>query len=191
MQNRVKEIYFVTGNEHKFHEVKQWLNELDPYIDLKQAAVDLPEIQSLDVEEIARLKAREAWRLIGKPVLIDDGGIYLEQYHKFPGALTKYIFQGIGLEGIWLLAKNNPRAYFANCLVYATSETEQHLFWGKAEGTVIDIAGKPFDEKMPFTYVFIPDGTDKTFAQMRGKDEEKPFHHRYKSLQSFVAWLRA
>lgn len=190
MENVVREIYFVTGNSRKFEEVKKWLAELDPFIDLKQADIDLPEIQSLDVEEVAVLKAKEAWKLIQKPLLIDDGGMYIDHYNKFPGTLSKHVFQAIGLEGLWLLAKDNPRGRFANCLVYATSENDHHIFYGVSHGTIIDIAGREYDKKMPYTYVFIPDGTTKTFAQIRGTDEEKPLHHRYKSLQAFVNWLK-
>lgn len=186
----MNELYFVTGNASKFKEVKHWLSELNPYIDLRQADIDLPEIQSLDVQEVAMQKAKEAWRLIKKPLLIDDGGIYIERYNNFPGTLSKYVYQGIGLDGFWLLAKDNPRGSFANCLVYCSSEHDYQIFNGVSTGTIVEPTEPIVDTKFPFTYVFIPDGTNKTFAQLKGSEEEKKFHHRYKSLQEFTQWLK-
>ena len=72
---------FVTGNNGKFKEVERYINELAPTITLKQAAIDLPECQSLDIRTVALGKAQKAWELLQAPVLIDDGGIYLERYH--------------------------------------------------------------------------------------------------------------
>lgn len=186
----MSELYFVTGNSSKFKEVKAWMQELNPYIELHQANIDLPEIQSLDVQEVAIQKAKEAWRLIKKPLLIDDGGIYIERFNNFPGTLSKYVYQGIGLEGFWLLAKNNPRGYFSNCLVYCDNEEDCHIFTGTTYGTIVEPKVPIIDTKFPFTYVFVPDGTNKTFAEIKGTEEEKKVHHRFKSLQEFTLWLK-
>lgn len=186
-QNRC--ITFVTGNEDKFQEVKKYLNELDSSIVLERVALDLPEYQGLDIKKIALAKAQEAWRLLQKPVLIDDGGIYLERYNNFPGPLIKYVLQGIGLEGFWLLAKDDPRAYFLSCLIYYYEPDKYELFEGTCYGTIIKPCGAVSREQMPFSDIFIPQGTTKTLTQMRGTEEECSYHHRYKALKQFVQWL--
>ncbi len=184
-----KHITFVTGNKDKFEEVKQYLTTLDSSIVLEQIALDLPEYQGLDIKKIALAKAQEAWRLLQKPVLIDDGGIYLERFNSFPGPLIKYVFQGIGFEGFWLLAKDDPRACFLSCLVYYYEPNKYEIFEGTCYGTIIKPNGVISREQMPFSDIFIPQEATKTLTQMRGTQQECLYHHRYKALKLFVQWF--
>ena len=46
----MQKLYFITGNEHKFKEVKEML----PFVE--QLDIDLPEIQNLDPQEIIKEK---------------------------------------------------------------------------------------------------------------------------------------
>ncbi|ACE06007.1 hypothetical protein Aasi_0606 [Candidatus Amoebophilus asiaticus 5a2] len=180
---------FVTGNNGKFKEVERYINELAPTITLKQAAIDLPECQSLDIRTVALGKAQKAWELLQAPVLIDDGGIYLERYHQFPGTLSKYVYQGIGLNGIWLLAKEDPRAYFLSCLVYITSPTDYHFFEGICQGIMIEPVNEVLDSHLPYTYMFVPNGQTKTMAQLRNTEAEKEFHHRLKATKQLINYI--
>lgn len=183
-------ILFVTGNTEKFKEVQRWLKELDPSIILEQAKVDLPEIQSLDVQKVALSKAKEAWNLFKKPLLIDDGGIYLEKYNKFPGTLSKYVFEGIGLEGVWLLAKEDPRTYFLCCLVYVDGPDSYQLFEGISRGITIQPRHAVKNLQLPYTEIFIPTGSEKTFSELKGTEEEKLYHHRLRAIKKLVDWLK-
>lgn len=186
----MNKIYFVTTNPGKFQGVKKWIEELDPEIVIEQKALDIPEYQSLNVDEVAVGKAKDAWQLIKSPLLIDDGGIFLEEYNNFPGTFSKQIFQCIGLEGFWKLAKENPKGYFLNALVFIDGPDSYQIFHGKTEGTFI----KPEDEvqntNLPYTEIFIPDGSDITFAKMRGTEEEKKLYHRRKSVIKFLQWYK-
>ncbi len=184
-------ILFVTTNAGKFEEVQRWINQLDPSIELEQAPIELAEYQSLDIYEVALGKAEQAWNILHKPLLIDDGGIYLEHYNKFPGTLAKYIYEGIGFDGIWKLAAEDPRAYFLSCIIYKHSPHSHHIFEGTCHGLMIkpDAAAKSH-ASLPYTKMFVPTGASKTLAQLRGTEEEKLYHHRYKSLSKFVEWLK-
>lgn len=183
-------ITFVTTNNGKFEEVKRWLAQLDATLIIEQAAIDVPEYQSLDVQEVAFSKARDAYNLLKKPVLIDDGGLYLEKYNNFPGPLSKYVFQGIGFEGTWLLAQADPRAYFLNCLVYASGPCALQLFEGISKGRLIEPADFSGHKNLPYSSIFIPTGSTKTLAELRGSPEEQKYHHRFQALQNFVTWFR-
>ncbi len=181
---------FVTSNKKKFEEVKRWLAELDPSIQLEQTSIELAEYQTLDLHEVALGKAQEAWRLTQTPVLIDDGGINLHKYPLFPGTFSKFMVKAIGLEGIWKLAQDDPRASMKCCLVYADSGIDYHFFDGVCEGTLMDPAGRPKNPEMPYTEIFIPNGSQQQFSKLRGTEEEKKYHHRYKALKAFVEWLQ-
>jgi XTP/dITP diphosphohydrolase len=182
-------ITFVTTNAGKFQEVQRWINQLDQSIILEQAAVDIPEYQSADIHYVAVGKAQEAWRLLQKPVLIDDGGIYIEKYNHFPGPLSKYVFQGIGLDGIWLLAKDNPSAYFLSYLVYIDNLESYHCFSGVCKGTLIEPHGFATHTQLPYTAMFVPEGKTKTIAQLQVAHEEESYHHRFKAIKQLIAWL--
>ena len=41
---------------------------------------------------VALEKAKIAYQIAKCPILVDDEGLYLEQYNNFPGPLTKYVF---------------------------------------------------------------------------------------------------
>ncbi len=182
-------ITFVTGNTDKFTEVKRYLTEVAPTIILEQVALDLPEYQSLDIHAIALAKAEEAWRLLQKPVLIDDGGIYLDRYNNFPGPLIKYVLQGIGLEGFWLLAKDDPRATFLSCLVYYYAPDIYTYFEGTCSGTIIQPTGITTRKQLPFGDIFIPQGATQTLTQLQGTEFERSCHHRRKAVASFAQWI--
>jgi XTP/dITP diphosphohydrolase len=184
-------LFFVTSNSGKFEEVQRWLSELDSSIRLIQAPIDLLEYQSLDIHFVAKGKSAQAWALLERPLLIDDGGIYLKHYNQFPGTLAKYVYQGLGLEGFWKLAVDDPRAYFLSCIVYKEEQNTHHFFEGICDGVMV----KPdpatvAHATLPFTKMFIPEGSTKTLAALRGTEEEKSLHHRYKALKKFVEWLK-
>lgn len=187
----MNEIYFVTGNHLKFNRIKKWLDELAPEIKLTQIDVDIPEIQSLDMEAVALEKAKAAYRLLKKPVLIDDSGIFLNQYNNFPGTLSKFVYEGVGLEGFWLLAKNDPRAYFKTCLVYADSEDNCKMFSAQCEGTIIEPQKNLPKSQMPYLYVFRAAGTDKRYDEIHNSEEAIKYDHRYKAMKSFIEWTKS
>ncbi len=184
-------IVFVTGNKDKFKEVEDFISQLNPSITLEQADIDLPEYQGLDIAKIALAKAECAWSLLKRPVLIDDGGIYLERFNNFPGPLVKYVFEGIGLEGFWLLAKDDPRAYFLSYLVYYHAPNSYEVFQGTCYGTIIEPTGIITRLRMPFRDIFVPQGSSKNLTELHGTQEELFFHHRFKALSHFVEWLSA
>ncbi len=182
-------LYFVTTNHGKFEEVQRWLAQVAPNIQLEQAPLDPPEIQSLDLQEVITAKAEVIWPLIKAPFLVDDGGIYLDGYNNFPGTLSKYVYQGIGLDGFWKLAKDNPRGYFLSMLAYMHGPAEIQYFEGKCVGGFIapteEIKQHP---SLPYTKLLVPDGSKNTLAHLRGTEEEKKFHHRYQAVTQFAHW---
>lgn len=186
-----KNIIFVTGNADKFKEVQDYLKELDPEIVLEQIDLELPEYQGLDIRKIAGAKAKVAWDLVQKPMLIDDGGIYLERFNNFPGPLIKWVWEGMGLEGFWELAKPDPRAYFLSCLVYCYGPDSCEFFEGVCHGTIIKPPETATRKKMPFTDMLIPNGSTKTLNELRGTPEERVYHHRRKACALFVEWFKS
>lgn len=185
-----KTISFVTTNSGKFQEVSQCFNELCPEIKIEQVQMDVPEIQSLDVEEIALHKAKCAWKILKKPLIIDDGGIYLEQYNNFPGPLAKWVFQGIGFDGFWKLAENDPRVHFLCKIIYIDGPESYKIVDGLLKGKVIKPVNMPQDLALPYTEIFVPEGFNQVFSIVKRTPEGKKINHRYKAISSLVNALK-
>lgn len=79
------DITFVTGNQHK---ADQYARLLD--MSLAHQKVDLDEIQSADIREVALHKINQAYEKIGRPVVIDDFGFCIEALNNLPGPFTKF-----------------------------------------------------------------------------------------------------
>lgn len=182
-----KDLIFSTGNSSKFKNVKKYIEDLNPTINLIQQNIEIVEPQSLDLQEVAIFKAKDAFNKIKKPLIIDDGGLFIEKYNNFPGALTKWVFKGVGADGIWKLSQEDPRSYFQTIIVYVDSQNIKP-FSGITKGKIIQKKDAIKDLIMPLTEMFIPDGYDKTYAEL-SENQEQYYNHRYKAVEKFISWL--
>ena len=83
IQKKMKTVYFVTGNSHKFQVAQEVLEKKG--IEVIQQKLETPEIQSTDVKEIACFSAKWASEKINRPVALTDAGYYIESLNGFPG----------------------------------------------------------------------------------------------------------
>lgn len=85
---------FATGNDNKLREAQAILG-----ISLVKAEVgDLEEIQTIDVEELIRHKARGAYEIAGESVMVEDTGLGFVAWNGLPGALIKWFLQSVNNE---------------------------------------------------------------------------------------------
>lgn len=183
MQKKV--IYYATGNSGKFATIKQIFQDY-PQFELRQLDVDLSEEQTNDQQAIAIAKAKLAWNIIQQPVLVDDGGIYFHRYYKFPGTLTKFVYQGLGLEGIYRLYDEGDKASFIVTLVYCTGPEEYRVFTHETKGHLVKPReGKP-DEKLPFEFILVPHGYTQTFQALKHTPAFAHFNPRVLVVKQFI-----
>jgi XTP/dITP diphosphohydrolase len=184
------EIYYVTSNTGKFSEGADFFKKNSSEIVIKHYALDIDEIQSLDQKEVVCDKLKKAFAVVNKPLLLDDGGIFFSAYQRFPGTLSKFVFQGLGFKGLLKLVEDDNRAEFILQLAY-TDGVRTELFEGKCEGRIVspsDLASHP---QLPFTAIFKPNGSDKTLAELRYTSEFIHYSFRQQALKKFVAWYTA
>ena len=185
-----KTIYYATGNAGKFDELKRYFEEHEATIELKQFDKDLPEIQSDDQKAIAIDKATQAWNELRHPVLVDDSGVYFDHYNNFPGTMTKFVYYGIGLEGLLKLAETNNRATKKLYMIYKECDEKHEIFEGISTGTIVRPEKLEAHDKLPYDDIFMPDGAGKVMAKIRGTDEEKKYAYRLKALRKFLDWYK-
>jgi XTP/dITP diphosphohydrolase len=178
---------FVTTNEHKRREAQAILG-----IELEGAALsdrDVPEIQALDVSEVAAEKALRAYDFLGAPehpVLIEDSGLVVEAWNGLPGALTKWFISCVGNEGILRMLSGGDRSALAiSAVAVADVDGQVRVFRGEVAGTLAPeprgVSGFGWDP------IFIPEGSELTYAQMG--DAKNEDSHRARALKAARGWL--
>ncbi len=180
------ELFYATGNRGKFEEVFRYLADLNSSITLVQAPVPIIEIQSLDQKAVALDKARQAFDQLKKPFIIDDAALYFPKYNQFPGVFTRYVYEGIGVDGIFRLVEPGDRAYFLLYLVYGDAQGNFQTFEGRCEGRVTrpNILKAPKD--LPFDDFFIPDGSDLSYVDMAGTPMFVDYAYRLKAVKKLL-----
>ena len=172
---------FVTGNHQKLKEFEEILG-----IKLNHSDLDLEEIQSINVEEVAEHKARQAYALLNEPILVEDTGLYFEDLNGLPGALIKHFVKKLSLEKICSLVGENRKARAVTCICYFDGE-EIKIFVGETEG---EVAREPRGTNgFGWDPIFIPEGYEKTFAELSDEEKTSKFMRKeaIKKFKSFLA----
>lgn len=178
----MKSLTFITGNAGKAEQLSRYLSFPVPHQKL-----DIPEIQSLDLEEVATEKARAAYQLLGTPVLVEDTSLTFEALNGLPGPLIKWFLESIGNEGLTnLLVGYTNRAALAETCFALCDETGVHLFKASTKGTIalIPRAVRVFG----WDPIFIPDGSKRTWAEM-DKEEQAKFSMRRLAIEKLQVFL--
>ena len=156
----MKTITFVTGNPNKADQLSRYLR-----FSVVHKKLDLPEIQSLDIEEIAAEKATAAYALLGTPVLVEDTSLTFKSLNGLPGPLIKWFLDSIGNEGLTkLLAGYKDRSAVAETCFALCDESGVHLFKGTRHGSIVDSPKGETD--FGWNPIFVPDGAKITWAEM-------------------------
>jgi len=180
---------FITGNLHKVAYLEKWLG-----MSLEHQKIDLDEIQSLDPHEVVADKARRAYEIVGKPVLVEDVALTFLSMGRLPGTLIKWFLEEVGTEGLCRVASTFEDKRAVASIVYGLFDgKELHTFDAQVSGTVApeprSLEGNDWKNSLSWNAVFIPDGSDKTYAEMT--DEEiAPFSHRAKAVEKLRKHLQ-
>ena len=179
------EALFVTSNPNKIREAAEILG-----VELHGIALDLPELQSLDLAQVAVAKAasaREALNNPDSPVLVEDSGLMVDAWDGFPGALTKWLMRCVGNEGLLrMLPEGGDRSARAVCVVaLAEADGTVRTFRGEVPGV---LASEPRGAGgFGYDPVFVPGWSSMTFAEMgEGKNADS---HRARAFRAVREWL--
>ncbi len=178
-------IAYVSNNPHKARESSSILRELG--IEVEVVQVDIPEIQSDDVVEIAKFRAREAYRLLKRPVIVEDAGLFIDALNGFPGPYSSYAFKTIGINGILKLMRGEKRrtATFKSVVVFHDGR-RMRAFLGQVRGR---ISFEPKGSSWGFDPIFEPKGLKGlTYAQLSPEVKNKVSHRR-KALEKLARYL--
>ena len=174
-----KTITYVTGNWAKIASAKQALEPLGYIID--NIKMETPEIQADDVSNVASYSAKWASEKIGKAVLKNDSGLFVNALKGFPGVYTHYADDTIGEDGLLKLMEGieDRTAYFKESIAYCEPGKEPIVFEGITKGKIATKKSGTYGWSWDF--IFIPEGEEKTLGCF--PDEER---WKYWSLDSYT-----
>jgi len=151
-------------------------------VTIEQLPFDHRELRSDSLEEIARDAVEEAYRRCGRPVFVEDSGLFVKGLGGFPGTYSGWVLKKIGVQGMLRLMSGMEEraAYFEACIAYHDGK-KVSVFHGRCEGSIAEEASG--DSGFGFDPIFVPEGYSQTFAQ--SIELKKELSHRYKSLLEF------
>jgi len=179
---KIDSLIFTTGNEDKLREAQEILK-----VPLKGTLLRIEEIQSLDLVRVATSKAREYYRILRKPLFVEDVSLSFEALNGLPGTYINDFYKAIGNNGlVKLISGRNRKAIAKVAIVYIDKSGEVHTFIGEVEGEI----AKKAKGKNGFGWdaIFIPKGEKITFAEMTLQEKNK-HSMRKKALISFSRWI--
>ncbi|HPA79720.1 MAG TPA: non-canonical purine NTP pyrophosphatase [Thermoanaerobaculales bacterium] len=182
---RLEELHFVTSNPGKLREAESVLGCRLAHCDL-----ELEELQSLDLEQVVRHKAAEAFRRLSVPVLVEDTSLELAGLGGFPGPLVRWLLASVGPAGICRLAGAfGNRLAAVRCVALASDGAAEAVGAGVVTGTIVESprGGNGFG----WDSAFAPDGGGgRTYAEM-DEAEKNAISHRRKAFEALRAALSA
>lgn len=192
MKHEKEIIYFITGNNHKFKEIKKLFQEEELDYDLKQKTAATTEIQASSIKEVALFKLNSVKRNFHNSYFVEDAGFFIDVPLKgFPGVYSKFVLNTIGNKGILKLINDywNSAAHFeAVIALYFQPLNEILVFEGIVEGKISEkirgTGGFGFDP------IFIPkEIPTSTFAELT-TDVKNSLSHRGKVWKKMFEFLK-
>ena len=186
-------LIFATNNMHKVEEIRSVVRNEFEILTLQEAGIDIdiPEPHST-LEKNASEKSRTIYRLTGTNCFSEDTGLEVEALDGEPGVKSaRYAGDEKSFDNnIEKLLSNlgnsqNRKARFRTVLSLML-DGKEFLFEGICKGSIIK--EKRGTNGFGYDPVFVPDGSDKTFAEMR-LDEKNMYSHRKKATDKLVIFL--
>lgn len=189
------ELVFASANKGKIKEIHQIIGNNFVIKGLADVGIneEIPETGNTFFEN-AFQKANYVYQKIKCNVFADDSGLEVDALNGEPG-VNSAVYAGLPRsdeKNISLLLEklkntNNRKARFV-CVICLIYEGQVYYFTGEVTGRIsFQPAGK---NGFGYDPVFIPDGFDKTFAELSA-EEKNLISHRNKALQQLKLFLES
>lgn len=189
------EIIFATNNAHKLSEVQAVLGDGFRLLTPRECGIteDIPETQAT-LEGNALQKARYLYEHTGRDCFADDTGLEVEALGGAPGVHSaRYATDGHDFAANnRLLLKNmegaaDRRARFRT-VVALILDNKEYLFEGIVYGRIAEAESGA--EGFGYDPLFVPDGFDRTFAEMSA-EEKNAVSHRGRAVRKLAEFLHS
>lgn len=180
-----KSITFVTGNPEKIRDALHVSKEYGVVIE--HVALDIDEIQHHDPLKIAEHKARSAYDILQKPVIVNDSFWSIPALGGFPGGYMKDVTSWFATEDFVALMRNkaDKSITLTDINGYFDGETYRS-FTTERPGRFVD---KPRGKSGPsFARVVMMENDTITISEIFDEHERTVDSSRYKQWHDFLQW---
>ena len=191
-----RKLVFATNNAHKLEEVAAILGDQVELLSLNDIGcqTDIPETAET-LEGNALLKSSYIYKNYHLDCFADDTGLEVEALNGAPGVYSARYAGGEGHDAqanmLKLLheleGKENRKAQFRTAISLLLVGKE-YLFEGVIKGEIIK--EKRGDSGFGYDPVFMPEGYDRTFAEL-GNDIKNQISHRALAVQKLCEFLQS
>jgi XTP/dITP diphosphohydrolase len=186
-------LIFATNNQHKVEEIRHVIGNKFELMTLSEAGIDIDIPEPYDtLEANATAKSQTIYQMTGVSCFSEDTGLETFAINGEPGVKSaryagddKSFDKNIEKLLNKLKDKSDRSARFRT-VISLIIDGKETLFEGVCPGKII--AEKRGDGGFGYDPVFIPDGSDKTFAEMSLADKSQ-FSHRRKATDNLVVFL--
>lgn len=188
-----RKLVLSTGNINKINEIKHILSDLDIEV-LSKKDVNLEDFKVIEdgetLEENSLKKAMALAEKIDYMVMADDTGLFVDALGGEPGVYSARYAGEDGsdkkkneklLENLKCKSLDQRGAKFLDVITLITEDKRVYTVVGKCKGTIaLELKGP---RGFGYDPLFIPQGYDKTFAEL-GSDIKDKISHRAKALEN-------
>ena len=187
-------LIFATNNQHKVDEIRSILGDEFMIISLKEAGIDIdiPE-PFLTLEANASQKSKTIHELTKQNCFSEDTGLEVDALNGEPGVKSarysgeeKNFAANIAKLLSNMKGKEYREARFRT-VISLIWHNKEYLFEGVSEGKIIDTPKG--EHGFGYDPVFVPVGSEKTFAEME-LQEKNTYSHRRIATDKLVAFLK-
>lgn len=190
----MKELIFVTNNQHKLKEIRAIIGKQFQVLSLEDAGCNEEIAENADtIEGNASLKSQYVWDKYGKDCFADDTGLEIDALGGKPGVKSaRYAGEDCIAENNILKVlgelsgMTNRKARFKT-VISLIIDGKEIQFEGIVEGTILhEKRGK---DGFGYDPVFLPDGYQQSFAEMLPEVKNR-ISHRGRATQKLIDYLK-
>src|SRR5579862_5919903 len=194
MNSSMLQLVFATNNQHKVDEMRTAIGNFIGIMGLKESGLnfEIPEPHNT-LEKNALEKSRTVYVATGKNCFSEDTGLAVHFLNGEPGVRSaRYAGPGSSAAAnidrlLRQMADSRNRDAEFRTVISLILEGNEFIFHGICPGSITrqprGNAGFGYDP------VFVPNGADKTFAEM-SPEEKNIFSHRRKAADELVRFLQ-
>jgi XTP/dITP diphosphohydrolase len=189
----VNNIIFATNNQNKVEEVRAVLGKLFNIVTLKEAGIDIDIPEPFDtLEANATQKSKTIFDITRQNCFSEDTGLEVAALNGEPGVKSaRYAGEGRSFDDnidklLSRLQHAESRLARFRTVISLILDGKEYFFEGICPGKIIK--ERKGNNGFGYDPVFVPDGSDKTFAEMDMAQKNK-FSHRKKAMEKLIGFL--
>ena len=187
-------LIFATNNQHKVDEIKSVIGNQFHIITMQDAGIDMDIPEPYDtLKANATAKSRTIHEIANQNCFSEDTGLEVEILNGEPGVKSaRYAGEQKSFQAnidkllLNLKGKQNRNAQFRT-VISLIWNNEEYFFEGICKGKIIEV--QKGAEGFGYDPIFVPEGSDKTFAEM-SMQEKNMYSHRRKATDQLINFLQ-